>query len=379
MRGAVALVLALGLSAGGILWARSRSTPVERIADLTSGRTPTPPNSPALVTSPGPVPVPVAVERPTPPVEAPMTAPNGAARRRALVPLLRRRLDVEGRIAAAVEHAEERRFDEARDALRAALALEPDDEVVNRLLAEVEDGRARGGLDLPRNETWWPRPWLESVRRCATLDQLVLVWPSVAFFDAVHAVRGERTSPEPLAAEDLSTTSVAGQFEAMTVDEVARRLSAETAIDVVASGVDAARTTPAHYLEARSMPLSAALDALLAGTGLAWRLEGARVEIVAAGVPRASALKLRYFDVSGLASRASPVVDPAPQPDVASADRFEQSLRAAVHPEFWSLEGAALELKGTILVVKATPDVLRAVEDWLNARRAEAGTLPQAR
>ena len=300
------------------------------------------------------------------PLAASPTA-DAAAVRRALVPLLRRRLEVETLLAAAFDEASAGRIPAAIERVNAAIASEPDNAVAKLLLRHLEgvhEGR------IPKGEAGEPRDlrtWIEDIRRRERIEDLLLRWPSASFWEAVKSARGDSPPPFTLSRTDLDAIRVDLTIENASIASAARRLVAETAVEIVTAG---AGTTPARYLRAQSMPLSAALDALVAGTGLAWRIEGPRVEVFDAGAPPPTELKLRYYDVKDLAVAGGVKLDDeiVSTPDDVLADR----VRREVRPEFWSLPGASIDTKNHILIVRATPAVHDRICDWLEARRPAA-------
>ena len=69
----------------------------------------------------------------------------------------------------------------------------------------------------------------------------------------------------------------------------------------------------------------------------------------------------------------TPTAETAPKPETSpqSIDALLADMRREVEPGFWAnTPGASLQTKGSIVMARATPDVLDAVGAWLAARRA---------
>jgi hypothetical protein len=66
----------------------------------------------------------------------------------------------------------------------------------------------------------------------------------------------------------------------------------------------------------------------------------------------------------------------APGPSAPTCEELAQQIRREVEPQFWSrAPGATLEARNGIVIARASPNVLQAIADWLEARRK--GTRPE--
>gem|GEM_PF-4943735 len=308
--------------------------------------------------------------------------PEEAHRR--LASLLQEQLRQETVLAAAIGDLEARRWSEALEGAQRVLRETPDHARAVELAAlarQVLDGGP--SADELTIRVGALRGWLTDLQRTASIEDLLLKWPSVAFWERAMNLRadGTRALDEPAVRARVSKAIVTLALDDVPLERVVRELQAQAAIDITLDprlrAAGAAVTV--RHLDMHERTLVAALDAITADGGWQWTVDHGSIVVTpgpASGpIGTRPALQRWYYDVRDLVASATPVETSGEasraSPRFASVAALADAVRGTVDPASWrTVEGASVDGVISVLVVQATAGVQRAVAAWLEGQRA---------
>ncbi len=157
------------------------------------------------------------------------------------------------------------------------------------------------------------------------------------------------------------------RLDGASLDQVASYLRTVTGLDfLVTPRLRAERFEEVKVsLVASDLAVVQVLDVVTAQHGLDWEIRDGVVTIgLPEEVPGASRIRHRFFDVKDLVGSSSPEARDA------ALEALRTEIRKTVDPASWAREGAAIEHKNGVLVVKNSRRNLDDVGRVLEARRS---------